>query len=203
MGISNTKILFGELACAVALAGSWSLAGAETAAAAPPIVDGLPPAFGEFAAAVQSVSDEYGTPPIHISYEYLPQYPDAYAGTTQDGEIVVNSLNMSDPAEVQRSYDNDVALDFHPPGCSAQTGLGIHEAGHVLSLIKGDRPEDVAFQRFGGQDLTGLLSKYSYSFGGYIDTSEALPEALVAIKCEPATATWAERELYNILVNTP
>lgn len=172
-------------------------------AQAAPVTNNLPMWLGEFAATVQEVSDQYGTGPVNLTYIPIWKHPTALAGTTYGGDIIVNSLEVPDPYTFDRVHAENVQNGHFSPGCTPQRSIALHEGAHVIEHVKDQRPASAASSRFAGQDLTGLLSRYSYSYGGYIDASEALAEAFVAVKCEPFTATWAEHELHNILVNTP
>lgn len=96
----------------------------------------------------------------------------------------------------------DIAAGYHNGGCSPIRTVALHEAGHVISNLRGRKPEMLAQEVVGygpRLDLQAELSGYSFNEDGSVDVAEAMAEAFQAAMC--GSAGPAEMELYEMLVH--
>jgi hypothetical protein len=175
---------------------------ASTANADSLVTTNLGPQMSEFVNAASEVAHQYHTIPFKVGVDNtLP--PEAYAGA-QPGFIGINRQYVLNPALLSAYFANDVAHNYHSPGCSAQSYLGYHEAAHQIYYTHGRRAADPTVYWVRNTKWTkGTLSGYSFDENGNFVVAEALAEAFASVKCDPAGSTQAEYELFNILVGTP
>lgn len=199
--IISTLVLFGALITTLVLAWPAGAQGNVT------VLLGPANTMGEFVAAVQSVVNQYPTDPFTITagtqMNGEPLQPWQYVGATP-GLMVINDKYVADPDLVDTDFAHDVSLNYHSPGCSAQTYLGIHEAAHQIDYTHGMRARQAAWDWAGTvpQETASQLSGYSFTELGGFSPAEALAEAFAAVKCDPNGSTPAEYALYNILIST-
>jgi hypothetical protein len=187
---------------ALAFAGT-ALVLAAPAQATPSVTLALQPddQVAELVAAVESVVSQYPTAPFVITSGY--DLTDGTYAASKPGSLEVNRIYSTNPEKLEENFDYDVQHGYHSPGCSAQTYTGIHEAAHQIDYTHSRRARTAAL--LWSETTTSSpsdLSGYSFDPFGSFSPAEALAEAFVAVKCDPAGSTKAEYELYNILINT-
>jgi len=152
--------------------------------------------YDEFFATVDYMAKKYGMGMVFVSQQVMD--PDTYA-MTEGTSIWFNTLYLNDPDELYASMRSDVQHDFHPGwNCSAAQILGVHESAHVLDTLTGRSAWTEVRATYGDQvtSLYGQLSGYSFQ-DGWLDISEALADAMVAVECDVPTP--AESALYYML----
>lgn len=200
--ITSTVILLGALVATVVLAFP---ANAESNVT---VLLGPANTMGEFVAAVKSVANEYPTDPFTITAgrndpNGKPMSENRYVGA-MPGIMVINDKYVTNPDLIEKNFAYDVSYNYHSPGCSAQTYLGIHEAAHQIDYTHGMRARQVAWDWAGSvpPETANQLSGYSFDDLGRFSPAEALAEAFASVKCDPVGSTPAEHTLFEILVNT-